>query len=149
MTTVNEAVATLTKLVEAGPRTKTVHTWFVQSQSLTPTRILVFVLEPNSVAELVKDCTTLVVGDFALGGDPPKVHCRSRLVNIQATNPNARPGAIVWLEGDSNFGLISVRNEVEPEVSIPLPLLDDFPNFALLGGRPWNWGDEPDSDGLE
>lgn len=103
----------------------------------------------NSMPELVKDNTAFVVGDSGGGVDPTIVHGRIGLRNLQGGIPNVGPRTIVRLEGNTNFGVIPIGNEAELEVSLPLPLLNDFLDFGLLDRRADNWGDEPDGDGLE
>ena len=64
--------------------------------------------------------------------DPTIIHGRLVLRNRLVVPSNVRPRSFVFFESDSDGG-IAAANELEVDVGILVPLLNNFLDFLLLG----------------
>ena len=95
-----------------------------------------FMQVPNRVPKLVQDNTSIVVVDICLCADPPKVHGVLGLRDAQVIPSNIRPRSVLWIKRNSDVRVpIVVSEELELEVGVLLPFLDDLFDFILLGFR--------------
>jgi len=105
-----------------------------------------FVKVSKRMAELVQDNTTILIIDLRILGNPPKVHGAFTRWNAFDVARDIGPRAFIRLECNAN-GRIPSRNELELDVDIGFPFLDNLLHFVLLGPRP-NGLDEAVGDGL-
>jgi len=105
-----------------------------------------FVKVSKRMAELVQDNTSILILDLRIVGNPPKVHSGLMKRNTFAVASDKGPRTFRFLECNTNCRVPS-RNELELDVDVGFPFLDDLLHFVLLGLRPEGL-DEAVSDGL-
>ena len=98
------------------------------------------------MAKLVQDNTTIVIVDLRTLSNPPKVHSAFARWNTFDVASDKGPRTLILLECNAN-GRIPSRNELELDVDIGFPFLDDLLHFVLLDLRPKRL-DEAVGDGL-
>ena len=98
------------------------------------------------MAELVQDNTSILIVDLRILGNPPKVHGAVTRWDTFDVACNIGPRTFIRLECNAN-GRVPSRNELELDVDVGFPFLDDLLHFVLLSPRP-NGLDEAVGDGL-
>ena len=111
-------------------------TLLLQRQLLSPPRALMLVRVPDGMSELMQDNTSVVVIDIWLCTNPTKVHGVLGLRDFQVIPSNIRPRSVLGIERDTDVRIpVVVSEELEFEVGVLLPFLDDLLDFILLGFR--------------
>jgi len=105
-----------------------------------------FVKVSKRMAKLVQDNTSILIVDLRIVGNPPKVHGAFVRWNAFDVAGDIGPGSLILLECNANRR-ISSRSELELDVDVGFPFLDDVLDFVLLSLRP-NGLDEAVGDGL-
>ena len=121
-------------------------TRFVQGNLLGTTRGLMFVKVSKRMTKLVQNDATILLSDLRTGVYPAKVHGGLTRWNPFDVARNIRPRALILLECNAN-GRVPSREELELDVDVGFPFLDDLLHFILLVLRP-NGLDEAVGDGL-
>ena len=98
------------------------------------------------MTKLVQNDATILLSDLRTGVYPAKVHGGLTRWNPFDVARNIRPRALILLECNAN-GRVPSRKELELDVDVGFPFLDDLLHFILLVLRP-NGLDEAVGDGL-
>jgi len=121
-------------------------TRFVQGNLLRTTQGLMFMKVSKRMTKLVQNDTTILLSYLRIGIYPAEVHGSLTRGNPFDVARNVRPRTLILLECNAN-GRVPSRKELELDVDVGFPFLDDLLHFVLLVLRP-NGLDEAVGDGL-
>jgi len=121
-------------------------TRFVQGNLLRTTHGLMFVKVSKRMTKLVQNDTTILLSDLRIGIYPAKVHGGLTRGNPFDVARYIRPRTLKRLKRNAN-GRVPSRKELELDVDVGFPFLDDLLHFVLLVLRPHGL-DEAVGDGL-